>query len=88
MLGGGTRLGETREVRLVPEVFPDWKSNRDGAPFLATEPEGCRPFSKAWTSKSMVPAAGFNRKESILGLDSQRQGPWGWVIEIPGEQKG
>ena len=45
MLGGGTRLGETREVRLVPEVFPNWKSNRDGAPFPATEPEGCRPFS-------------------------------------------
>lgn len=67
MLGGGTRLGETREVRLVPEGFPDWKNNRDGSPFPATEPEGCRPFSKGLDKQINGPCSWVQQKRIDTG---------------------
>ena len=67
MLGGGTGLVETREVRLGPEVFPNWKSSRDGIASSATED----PSAKGWASKSVAPAAGINRGGSTLGLNSR-----------------
>ena len=88
MLGGGTRLGETREVRLVPEVFPNWKSNRDGAPFRLLSQRGADPSVRGWASKSMVLAPGFNRRESILGLDSQRRGALGMGDRNPWRAEG
>ena len=76
MLGGGTRLGETREVRLVPEVFPNWKSNRDGIPFLATEPEGCRPFSKGLGKRINGPCSWVQQKRiDTRTLLSETRGP-------------
>lgn len=87
--------GESAQVRLGPEVFPNWRRSREALASGGHWANGMQtPSGKGWASKSGVPGVGVN-----IGTQfSETWGPdtshsllivwlWEWVAGSPTELK-